>query len=745
VVPQRLAAQTVLIGMPSSSVASRPRLGIDIGGTFTDFVLEDGGRHHTHKRLTTSDAPERAVLEGIQHLLLETGIAPSALGAIIHGTTLATNAVIERRGARTALLTTEGFRDVIETGFEARADHYDLQVQKPAPLIDRDLRFTVTERMSAQGQVLRALDLAALEAIARSLEVREIESLAIGFLHSYRNPDHEQTAGRWFAQRLPALSVSLSSDVSPEAREFERFSTTCVNAYVRPLMASYLERLVMALQSMRIETPLLLITSDGSVCDVDTACRLPVRLLESGPAGGALLAAHVSRSLDLSQVLSLDIGGTTAKLCFIDDGKPHMSRALEVARLYRFKPGSGIPLRIPVIELCEIGAGGGSIAHVDTLGRVKVGPTSAGSNPGPACYGLGGTRATLTDAHMSAGRLDPAYFAAGTLTLDASAATHAIETHIAAPLNVGVDEAAYAVAEMADEAMACTAREHAIELGKSVAGRTLIAFGGSAPLHAARLADKLGIDHVVIPASAGVGSAYGFLLAPIAFDAARSRFEPLDTLNLDGVNVLLTHLEGEAADVVGALVPRDACSADATVSMRYRGQGHELQIPLPAARLDPVLFASLKERFEAHYRARFGRLVPRASIETTGWSVRVSATQSAPVSSAECTGDLLAATANPAAAQTRAITSVPDEKSLANPASAGDPVRPVLDQSRRERVNARFYRRDDLKHGVTVSGPAIIVDRETTVVVPPDFDARVDPAGHLLLDRRTAARSSAKE
>ncbi|QGZ66164.1 hydantoinase/oxoprolinase family protein [Paraburkholderia acidisoli] len=700
--------------------ASKPRLGIDIGGTFTDFVLEAGHVRHTHKRLTTPDAPERAVLEGVRHVLRETGIAASALGAIIHGTTLATNALIERRGARTALLTTEGFRDVIETGFEARADQYDLRVRKPEPLIARDLRFTMAGRMSAQGDELQPLDLGALEGIAAELAGRGVESLAIGFMHSYRNPRHEQEAARWLAQRLPGLSISLSSDVSPEVREFERFSTTAVNAYVRPLMASYLGRLGAALQAMSIEAPLLLMTSDGSLCDVHTASRLPVRLLESGPAGGALLAAHISEQLGMRQVLSLDIGGTTAKLCFIDEGKPHMSRSLEVARLYRFKPGSGIPLRIPVVELCEIGAGGGSIARVDTLGRVQVGPVSAGSDPGPACYALGGQRATLTDAHLGAGRLDPANFAGGTLTLDAEAARRALENDLARPLGVNVDAASYAVAEMADEAMASAAREHAIELGKSVAGRTMIAFGGSAPLHAARLAEKLGIDRVVIPAAAGVGSAYGFLLAPVAFEAVRSRFEPLAQLDAEAVNRLLSTLEDEAMQIVERIAARETCGVQATVSMRYRGQGHELQVALPAARLEGDAVALLRERFEAVYRERFGRLVPRAAFEVLGWSVRVSAPQRVAMS-------------NTAQAD-RASDAQAD---FFTPEPSGE--RDVLDQSRRERVPARFYRRESLTRGAFVSGPAVIVDRETTVVVPADFDARVDSAGHLLLDRRAAA------
>jgi N-methylhydantoinase A/oxoprolinase/acetone carboxylase beta subunit len=409
-----------------------------------------------------------------------------------------------------------------------------------------------------------------------------------------------------------------------------------------------------------------------------------------------------------------------------------MSRSLEVARLYRFKPGSGIPLRIPVVELCEIGAGGGSISRVDTLGRVQVGPVSAGSVPGPACYGLGGERPTLTDAHLFAGRLDPAWFAAGTLSLDANAAGRALEHDIAAPLHVDAEAAAYAVAEIADEAMACAAREHAIELGKSVAGRTLIAFGGSAPLHAARLAEKLGIERVVIPTSAGVGSAYGFLLAPVAFDAVRSRIEPLAQVDVDAVNAVLDTLEAEAAVIVGKVVARELCSVEVTVSMRYRGQGHELQVGLGAARLDADAHAVLRERFEATYLARFGRLVPRASIEMLGWSVRLSAPQRdmPSVASKAATPAAQAASSEEGAPITLVTHPTPTDE------------RPVLDQSRRARVMSRFFRRGHLAKGASLSGPAVIVDRETTVVVPPEFDASVDATGHLLLERRANVKEN---
>ncbi|SDV51187.1 hydantoinase/oxoprolinase family protein [Chitinasiproducens palmae] len=609
--------------------ASRCRVGIDIGGTFTDFVLEADGSRFTHKVLTTPQAPEQGVLAGLGVLLARAGIAPGALDAVLHGTTLATNALLERRGARSALLTTEGFRDVIETGTESRCDQYDLMLGKGAPLIERDLRFVVPERVDARGQVLLPLDVDAVAGHARRIAELGVASLAIAFMHSYANPAHERAAAEIVARHAPGVAISLSSDVSPEIREFERFSTTCVNAYVQPLMQAYVERLHVGLAALGVRAPLLLMLSNGGLCDVATACRYPVRLLESGPAGGALLAARLAQRHGFDAVLSLDIGGTTAKLCFIDHGEPQTARSLEVARHYRFKPGSGIPLRIPVIELAEIGAGGGSIARVDALGRVTVGPDSAGSAPGPACYGRGGVAATLTDAHLHAGRLDPRYFAAGTLALDAAAARRVIAEQVGEALGTDADEAAYAVAEVADEAMAQAAREHAVETGRSVAGRVLIAFGGSAPLHAARLADKLGIDRVLIPAQAGVGSALGFLHAPLAFEASQSLYQRLDTLDIDAVAAVLETLASRAAAVLAGLAPDAPRCVSRHAFLRYAGQGHELRVPVPDGALGSDAAAHLADAFATAYRERYGLTIVGARVEALGWTVRVTVDEGA--------------------------------------------------------------------------------------------------------------------
>src|SRR5262249_51089246 len=449
--------------------------------------------------LTTPEAPERAVLEAIAVALREAALSPADLSIIIHGTTLATNAIIERKGAKTALLTTEGFRDTIEIRHENRFEQYDVNIDLPPPLVPRRRRFPVRERIDARGRVLMPLDEAGVTSLAEHLAADGIESVAIGFLHSFTNPAHERRAGELVAERLHAVPVSLSSDVSPEMREYERFSTACANAYLQPLIGSYLNRLVRELEQSGFRCPMLLMTSGGGVTTTETAIRFPVRLVESGPAGGAIFAACIARQHELDQVVSFDMGGTTAKICFIDRGRPQTSRAFEVARVYRFTKGSGLPLRIPVIEMVEIGAGGGSIASIDSLGRITVGPQSAGSEPGPGCYGRGGSDPTVTDADLILGRIDPATFSGGKMRLDASAAQRGVAERIGANLNLAAEHAALGISEMVDENMANAARVHAIESGKDLRPRTLIAFGGAAPLHAARVAEQLGISRVLIP------------------------------------------------------------------------------------------------------------------------------------------------------------------------------------------------------------------------------------------------------
>ena len=490
------------------------RIAVDIGGTFTDFVVEGDGTRLCFKLLTTPEAPERAVLEGVDRITGALGVPAAAIASVTHGTTLATNAVIERRGARVGFVTTDGFRDVLEMGYEYRYDQYDLLIDRTPPLVERALRFAVRERVAVDGQVLTPMQDDEIVSVANALRDEAVEAVAIGFMHAYRYPGHEARAKAILAEHLPGIPVCTSAEVSPEIREYERFSTVVANAYIQPLMSGYLGALQEGLRRRGIAGPLLLIQSNGGLCDAASAMRFPVRLLESGPAGGAIFAAAIATELDLPQALLLDVGGTTAKLCFVDGGLPHKASGMEVGRVDRFRAGSGLPLRFPVVELCEIGAGGGSLARIDPLGRLQVGPRSAGSVPGPACYGRGGTEATVTDANLVLGRLDAHRFADGTIPLDPGAAAAAIHTHIAAKLELDMVPAAAGILAILNESMANAAREHAIDANCALAGRTLIGIGGGAALHAADLAAALGIDTIVIPRDAGVGSAVGFSPRP---------------------------------------------------------------------------------------------------------------------------------------------------------------------------------------------------------------------------------------
>ncbi len=526
------------------------RLAVDIGGTFTDLAIEHAGKRTTTKVLTTPAAPEQGVMEGVRTILFASGLQASDISILVHGTTLATNAVIERKGARTALVTTEGFRDVLAMGNESRYDQYDLNIVLPEPLVPRHLRLTVPERLDNEGRVLRPLDEDAVRALVPVLVREEVESIAVGLLHGFVNSVHERRVHDILSHALPDVPISLSSEVSPEMREWERFSTTAANAYVQPMMARYLRRLEADLAAMGVAAPIFLMLSGGGLTTIETACRFPIRLVESGPAGGAIFSAHIARECGIENVLSFDMGGTTAKICLIDDYKPQTSRSFEVARVGRFRKGSGLPLRIPVIEMVEIGAGGGSIAHVDSLGRIGVGPESAGADPGPACYGRGGAYPAVTDANLALGRYDPSRFAGGTMQLDETAARNALAAKVGGALGLDASMAALAVVEMVDENMANAARVHAIESGKTYEGRTLIAFGGGGPVHACRVAEKIGISRVLVPSGAGVGSAIGFLRAPVGYEVVRSLYQRFSSFDVGAVNDLLAEMETEAMGVV---------------------------------------------------------------------------------------------------------------------------------------------------------------------------------------------------
>ena len=559
------------------------RLGVDIGGTFTDVVLEIGDALHSTKVLTTYTAPEDAIVEGMHRVCAKAGVAPKAISQIIHGTTLATNALIERRGAKTALITTEGFRDVIEMRTESRFEQYDLNLTLPEPLLPRNRRYTLRERMDARGRVLIPLDRAEVEVLADELAEAGYQSIAVGLLHSYVNDAHERLIREVLLRRLPGVVVSISSEVSPQMREYERFNTTIANAYIKPLMKSYLDRLADRLRAEGTECPIFLMHSGGGIISLASAAEFPVRLVESGPAGGAVFAADIAARHGLEKVLSFDMGGTTAKICLIKNRTPKTARVFEVARTYRFKKGSGMPISIPVIDMVEIGAGGGSLAHVDVLNQIRVGPESAGSEPGPACYGRSGTRPAVTDADLILGKLDPANFAAGTIPLFPDLSRAALDGVLGGRLNMTTVEAAWGLAEVVDENMANAARVHAVENGEELSEYTMIAFGGAAPLHAARLCEKLGVNRCLVPQGAGVGSAIGFLRAPFSFEANRSVFMRLSAFDPQAVRQLFAEMEDEATRFVRSCDASAPIKADYKVYMRYSGQGWEIPVPLTQA------------------------------------------------------------------------------------------------------------------------------------------------------------------
>ena len=664
-------------------------LGVDIGGTFTDVVLEIGDALFSTKVLTTYAAPEAAILDGLAQVCAKAGIIPAQIARIIHGTTLATNALIERRGARTGFITTQGFRDVIEMRTESRFEQYDLNLTLPLPLIARNHRHTVLERVDAGGNVLISLDKTEVEALADTLG--DYDSIAVGLLHSYLNPAHERLIRDVLLARHPGLSVSLSSDVSPQMREYERFNTTCANAYVKPMMASYLGRLREKLAETGADCPIFLMHSGGGIISIASAAEFPVRLVESGPAGGAIFAADIARRHGLAKVLSFDMGGTTAKICLIRSGTPKTARVFEVARSYRFKKGSGMPISIPVIDMVEIGAGGGSLAHLDAMGQIRVGPESAGSEPGPACYGRGGLRPAVTDADLILGRLDAASFAGGTMPLDPDASAKALTTQ----LKLDAQTAAFGLSEVVDENMANAARVHAVENGEDLAGYTMIAFGGAAPLHAGRLCEKLGITRLIVPPGAGVGSAIGFLRAPYAFEATRSVFMRLDAFDGETVKSLFAALRSEATEFVVSCDPQATVLAEYKVYMRYVGQGWEIPVILPDALPTAPSAASFLALFEAEYSALFGRTVAGLAVEITVWAVNATTPVAAPP--------------------------------LTLPTAARQPVkadkRQLFSPTLGEMVTAATTDRAALTDGRTIQGPAIITESETTIIVPAGFTA----------------------
>jgi N-methylhydantoinase A len=689
------------------------RIGSDIGGTFTDLILagEDGKTFKVGKVLTTPDAPDDAVVAGVEAVLAEGGVSPAAVSAVLHGTTLFTNALIERKGARTALVTTRGFRDAVEIAREHRYDMYDLSMQRARPLAPRHLRFELDERVLADGSVRQPVDPGEVRRLADGLRAAGVEAVAVCLLHAYANPAPERLVGAILREALPGVAVTLSSELVPEIREFERASTTLANVYVQRLAERYLGRLRDRVRGIGIRGGLFIMQSNGGLCEAETGARYPVRLIESGPAAGALAAAHYGALLGHRDLLAFDMGGTTAKVCVIADGEPLVSPEFEVDRRYQFKKGSGLPIKVPVIEMIEVGTGGGSLARVDPLRRLRVGPESAGARPGPVAYGRGGVEPTVTDADLVLGYLDPDFFLGGRMRLDRDAAARAIAARVGQPLGLDLVEAAWGIHQLANESMASAARIHAIERGKDVERFPIFAFGGAGPVHAAGVARILRSPSVIYPLGAGVMSAVGFLVAPLTFDFVRTVPGALDALDWAAAARAVGEMETEGRAILGRTIRAEQVRFRRYADMCYRKQGYEIRVAIPDGSLDAGRRDEILARFEAAYRAVYGHTVPDAPVDVVSWRVV-----------AEGPRPALALPASAAAG--------------ADPRRALKGRRPVYLPDARRHVDVAVYDRYALGAGAVLEGPAVIEERESTVIVPGPARIRVDEASNLVVDLR---------
>jgi len=688
------------------------RVGVDIGGTFTDLILVEtaSGAITVGKSLTTPIDPSEAVQTVLSDALTRAGVQATEVENIIHGTTLVTNSLIERKGSKTALLTTKGFRDAVEIGREHRYDLYDLFLEMPRPLVPRYLRLEVDERVLATGEVVKAPDLEDLEPLVRELQEKGIEAIAVCLLHSYANPSHERQVADLIAKTAPGIRVSISSDVVPEIREYERTSTTCANVYVQARVSQYLRELEERLRTLGFGGQLFVMLSSGGIGTIETATRFPIRLLESGPAAGALATAYFGSKIGAENLMSFDMGGTTAKLCVVEKGEPLTASDFEVDRRYRFKKGSGLPIKTPVIEMIEIGAGGGSIARIDALGLLKVGPDSAGAEPGPVCYGRGGTEPTVTDADLILGYLDPAFFLGVYFLLDLSATENAIKTRIAEPLGISVPEAAWGIHQVVNESMANAARVHAIERGKDPRSFPVFAFGGAGPVHAYRVAEILHAPAMISPYAAGVTSTVGFLSAPLAFDFVRTSYGRLDELDWATVNGIFGEMEASGRQI---LLDSGVAEADITYQrsgdVRYIGQGYEVRVPLPAGTLGAESRGILVEAFETVYKQLYHRVGPNLGLEVMSWRLVVSGPKP----------DLQLRAEGP-------------ESGTADEALKG--TRQVYHPEWREYRETPVYDRYKLAPGATFVGPAIVEERESTVVIGPGGRCSIDSLRNLRVD-----------
>ena len=687
------------------------RVGVDIGGTFTDLVMIDSrnGAVFNEKVLTTPQDPSIGALEGLKKILDRNGARPDEVGHLIHGTTLVANAIIERRGVRVALVATAGFKDILEIGTEWRYDTYDLFMELPRPLVPRHLRFEVPERMGPRGEVIQALDEEAAVATAREIASAGVDAVAISLLHGFRNPAHERRMREIIHGEAPDVAVCISSEVMPEIGEYERTCTTVCNAYVLPVFDRYLKRLNSGLRRLGIDKDLYLVLSDGGTVHQSTAAAHPIRLVQSGPAGGVQATSAIGALAGFRDILCFDMGGTTAKACLIDDGEPLRATEFEVARVYRFKKGSGIPLRIPVLEMIETGAGGGSIAAVDHLGLVRVGPESSGADPGPACYGRGGSDATVTDADLVLGYLSADGFLGGDMRLDREAATDALARNVADPLGISVTEAAWAVVETVNENMVQAATIHALEKARNIARYTMLPIGGAGPVHACNIAMKMSLPQVVCPRSAGVASAFGFLVSPTSFTFVQGGVTPLERLDFSRIDAMLADMRRDGRDLLSAVgAARDSVRVEYLAAMRYVGQGYHVEVPVDEAMLKACDRAAIRRAFERVYRARFGRVEGEMAVEAVSWRVVVAGPRPSVESAAARSGPV-------------SVKALKDRRKVYFGPEAGF-------------VDAAVYNRNGLVSGDAFEGPCIFEERESTTVVPPGARACVDSHLNLIVD-----------
>lgn len=687
------------------------KLGVDVGGTFTDFAVFDSetSSFSVGKTLTTSDDLSLGIIRGTREATQRAGFEVQDVSQVIYGTTMVANLLLERKGVRVGLIATEGFRDILETGTEQRYDMYDLTARRAEPLVPRYLRQTIRERLDGEGKVLVPLDLTQLDSIITRFEAEGVETIAVTLLHSYRSPAHEQRVRDYLNERYPKYGVSISSEVAPEVREYPRTSTTVANAYVEPPLGRHLAEMEAGFRSLGFNGVIYLMLSEGGVTTLDAARSFPVRLVESGPAAGATAAAYYGQLLGHRDIMSFDMGGTTAKLCLISDGMPTRTGEFEVAREHRFKRGSGLILKVPSIGMIEIGAGGGSIAYVDPMGLMKVGPQSAGSDPGPACYGLGGTEPTVSDADLTLGLLNPDYFLGGEMALDPDAARSAIKTRLAGPTGMSVTRAAQGIHEVVNENMATAARMHAAEQGLDVREHALVAFGGAGPVHAYQVAKLLGIRRIVCPLGAGVMSSIGMLVAPKSFDSLQSYISRLNNVDWDHVNSLYDSMESRAVDLLStAGVAVEDITMVRSADMRYVGQGFEIVVPVPDGKLDRGLQESLNDAFNETYRSLFGRSLTEVSVEAITWRLSASEPPPRPKIQFQTVG------------QTRYSGGLKGR-------------RPVLIAQENEFVDCPVLDRYSLDPGATVSGPAIVEERESTVFVGTDAQCTIDEYLNLVM------------